>query len=76
MVRPPGAAPALVRAADVPLLTQPPILRTNPAHLPAPGGPACFAPSIGARPIAATLDTRDHDAEGIDVERVSRAGDP
>ena len=44
-MRPPGAAPALVRADDVPLFTQPSILRTNPAHLPALGGPACFATS-------------------------------
>ena len=73
---PPGAAQALVRADDVPLFTQPSILRTNPAHLPALGGPACFATSIGARPIDATLDTRGHDVEGIDVERLNRAGDP
>ena len=65
---PPGAARALVRADDVPLFTRPSILRTNPAHLPALGGPACFATSIGARPIGATLETRCPDVEGIDVE--------
>ena len=73
---PPGAAQALVRANDVPLFTQPSILRTNPAHLPALGGPACFATSIGDRPMGTPLESGRNDVEGIDVERVNRAGDP